>query len=186
MKKFKKFPLEIQFFAEDDHDKDDEVNKGDEEEKTISKKKYDKLASELAVLKKELRNKNTDEENARLDAEAKEEKIKELEKEVTKNKVAASLSKSGFDEKEIDEIVEAITENDTDALIVAVASSRKNVVDKLQKEIDTLKLSNVDTPNGGSVGKNGDYKDYKNMTIDEKIALKNSNPEMFKQLRNKK
>lgn len=183
-----KFPLNIQLFADDEGGEGaDGGDGGKDDEITISKKQYDKNLSEISRLKKELKAKMTDEEKFNIAQKEKDEKIKELTDFKTKSTLTSGLIES-FGKESAEKIADAIIEGDPSKIAEIVAKSYATATKGLQDEISQLKLAAMDKPGDGdnSGGKELTLEDFNKMTIDEQIALKIKNPELFKTLMNSK
>ncbi len=183
-----KFPLNIQLFADDEGGEGaDGGDGGKDDEITISKKQYDKNLSEISRLKKELKAKMTDEEKFNIAQKEKDDQIKELTDFKTKSTLTSGLIES-FGKESAEKIADAIIEGDPSKIAEIVAKSYETAIKGLQDEISQLKLAAMDKPGDGdnSGGKEPTLEDFNKMTIDEQIALKIKNPELFKTLINSK
>ena len=182
-----RFPLNIQLFADGDGDGGEGGDGGSDDEITISKKQYDKNMSEISRLKKELKAKMTDEEKFNIAQKEKDDQIKELTDFKTKSTLTSGLIES-FGKESAEKIADAIIEGDPSKIAEIVAKSYETAIKGLQDEISQLKLAAMDKPGDGdnSGGKEPTLEDFNKMTIDEQIALKIKNPELFKTLMNSK
>ncbi|MEG0498227.1 MAG: hypothetical protein RR533_02710 [Carnobacterium sp.] len=182
MKDYLKFPLDIQLFGEDTPPETPPVPTT---EPTVSKKMLDKALSELAQAKKDLKAKMTDEEAQALALSEKEAELQLLRDENKKTKMIAGLSKSGIDENSITKISDMAINADTDGLAQAIneAISLKNA--ELSKELEKLKLESTKRPNGGDNSGDKDFtkEDFKKMTLDEKMALKEKDEKKYYSLK---
>lgn len=148
------------------------------EEQTVSKKQFDKTASELARLKKLLKDKETDEERIAREREERDNRLAELEKRDRINNETNALMDKGLTREQAFAIASAREEGTSMADVIGT------VVKSYQETIEAYKLSSVQTPNGSTKTNEVTRADYEKMSIDERIRLKNSNPELFKSLRN--
>lgn len=119
--------------------------------KTVSKKLYDDVASELAKVKKQLRSKMTEEEQAKADREANDEAIRleleQLRKEKTLSTYRAAYLAQGYDEKLADEAATAMTEGDMEGMFAVMRKHAVNAEKTLRAQI--LKETPV-PPAGGN------------------------------------
>ena len=99
-------------------------------EKEKYKSASDKASSEAAKYKKELRSKQTAEEQ---EAEAKAEADKLRDKELNHNK-AVSAYKAISDEKVVETLIEAVSESDHNAIAAIIESQKKAAVKEAQAE----------------------------------------------------
>lgn len=138
----------------------------------VPKKDFDKTASELAALKKQLRAHQNEEENARQDREEEHNAlIAELEG-YRKSVAIAEDSKSflalGYDAKLAEETAKAWAEGDK----AAVFTSIKTYKDQFEKALRAQILKGTPTPPAGDdVKKAKDLAEYK--AIREAMGLKN-------------
>lgn len=177
----KKFSLDIQLFAEGEGGGEGEGGKGAEE--TVSKAMYDKAAGEIARLKKELRGKMTAEEQAKRAQEEKDEEIKELKEFKLKSELVSGLSEA-FGKDVSAKIADSYLSGDANKFAEALSKAFKDSTQALNDEISQLKLKGMDKPGAGSNGGEGGTitkEQFAKMNIDERIALKISNPELFAQ-----
>ncbi|MEG2603146.1 MAG: hypothetical protein RSA23_09730, partial [Carnobacterium sp.] len=115
----------------------------------------------------------------------KEAELQLLRDENKKTKMIAGLTKSGIDEKSIAKISDMAINADTDGLAQAIneAISLKNA--ELSKELEKLKLESTKRPNGGDNSGDKDFtkEDFKKMTLDEKMALKEKDEKKYYSLK---
>lgn len=168
----------LQLFAEPRGDGEDPQTT----EPMISKKEYDKVASELSKLKKE---RLSDDEKVKLEMEEKDSRIAELEKTVTKSTLKSGLAISGLDEKSIDLITSAIIDGDVNNVVKSLNKVLKELNDKHNQEIEAIKLDLTPRPGEGSNGGASDdsitKEDFDKMSYTEKLALKEKNLELYNQ-----
>ena len=148
----------------------------------VKKDVFDKTASELAALKKQLKEKMTDDEAAKLREQEEraelQEKYEKLlrESEVAKNK--AKLVGLGYDDKLADETAEAMADGDLEKVFI----NQKKHLDTFEKKVraEALKDTPKPTPDG----------DSKTMTLDklrkmspaERAVFYQEHPEEYKEL----
>lgn len=182
-----KFPLDIQCFAESTPPAEpNEPNEPTETiEKTVAKTTFDKTASELAEYKRKYKAQLTADEQAKIERDEKDARIKELESTLTKSKLSTGLLGKGFSEKEVASITDKIVEGNFDELIVELGNARISAISNLQKEVDRLQLEATKLPAEGDNGSGGEVSrtDFAKMSIDERQTLKNDNPELYASLR---
>ena len=106
-------------------------------EKEKYKSASDKASSEAPKYKKELRSKQTaEEQEAEAKAEAdklREEELESLRKELNHNK-AVSAYKAITDEKVVETLIEAVSESDHNAIAAIIESQKKAAVTEAQAE----------------------------------------------------
>lgn len=146
-------------------------------EKTVSKSQYDKASSEIARLKKLLKAKETDEERIAREREEREARLAELERKDRIHTRTSDLMDQGISKAQAIQIAEAIENGDN------IAQSIGSVIEDYKKQLNAYKVASVATPSGATETKEVTYKEFKAMTIDERIKLKNSNPELYEQFR---
>ena len=152
---------------------------------TEDKKLIDKYTKEISRLKNELKNRQTAEEQALEAQKEKDDELNELRNYRRQSELAANLREKGIPSAEVDGIAKAILEGDVSVIAEAVGGTYTRGTDALNKEIANLRLQSTETPAGGSTSgvKNPTIEDFKSMTMDEKIALKHSNPTLYETLR---
>lgn len=105
----------------------------------VSKQQYDKVSSELAALKKQLRSKMTEDEQREADRLATEEAMKselaELRREKQLSTHKASYLSLGFDEELADLAATAMTDGDSDAVFAAMKKHMTNYEKTLRAQI---------------------------------------------------
>lgn len=108
----------------------------------VSKTQFDKVSSELAALKKQMRSRMTEDEQKEADRKATEvamkEELESLRKEKTFNAHKASFLGQGYDEKLAEEAATAMTEGDSDGVFAAMkkfqVTAEKNLRAQILKE----------------------------------------------------
>lgn len=155
-------------------------------EPTVKKKDFDKVAGELARLKKEQKEKMTLDQQKELEMSEKDNKIIELENQIKKATLKSGLSVIGIDAKQVDSITNSILEGDTESIVKSITKVFEDVDSKHKQELEAVKLDLTPRP---AVGSNGDgnteevtQEMFNNMSYLEKYELKEKNPELFKKL----
>lgn len=119
--------------------------------KTVSKKMYDDVASELAKVKKQLRSKQTEDEQRESDRAEKEEsmrlELEQLRKDKTLAAYRAAYLAQGYDEKLADEAATAMAEGDMESVFATMKKHAANAEKALRAKI--LKETPV-PPAGGA------------------------------------
>lgn len=148
----------------------------------IKKDLFDKTASELAGLKKQLREKMTDDEAAkqkeqeeRAELQAKYEKLLH-ETDVAKNK--AKLIGLGYDEKLADETAEAMASGDLEV----VMTNQKKHLEAFEKKVRAEALKDTPKPTGDGDSKTMTIDKLRKMSPSERLAYSEQNPEEYRQL----
>lgn len=153
-------PLNIQLFADEGNDggagqgETKTYSEGDykkiQDEYAKMKAAFDKASSELAEEKKKTKAKMSEDEKKKADDDERQRQFEEMANKVKKFELKASLSKT-FEENEIDGIVEAIVEGDTNKLAELISKSqetyKKKVSDEAKKEFSkssTVPSGNAD------------------------------------------
>jgi len=176
--------LNLQLFAEPD-DGGNPSNNPTPPEETVSKAMYDKLATQYAEAKKQLKAKQTDDEKALEEQKLKDEELEELRAEKKKSTIINGLLKQGIADEDSTKIATAILKGDVNEITGAITNMHKNSTTDLQKQIDELKVTGIDVPQGSGQSKEITLEEFSKMSIDEKISLKISNPDLFNQLNKK-
>lgn len=112
---------------------------------TVSKTQFDKVSSELAALKKQMRSRMSEDEQKEADRKASETAMREeldtLRKEKTLNSYKASFLGQGYDEAMALEAATAMAEGDSDGVFAIMkkqnALMEKNLRAKILKETPT-------------------------------------------------
>lgn len=120
----------------------------------ISKREYDKLASDYAAAKRQLRSKMSEDEQREADRQAeiaaREEELKSLRREKTLSMHKASFMGLSLDEKLADEAATALVDNDSDALFDVLKRYQVGYEKSLRAKIlaETPKPPASTDPNG--------------------------------------
>lgn len=148
----------------------------------VKKETFDKTASELAGVKKQLKDKMTDDEAAKQkEKEEREELQSKYEKllhesEVSKNK--AKLLGLGYDEKLAEETAEAMADGELEKVFI----NQKKHLDTFEKKVraEALKDTPKPTPDGDS--KTMTLDKFRKMSPAERAAFYEEHPEEYKEL----
>ena len=107
--------------------------------KTVAKAQYDKLASELASMKKQMRARMTDEEQREADRLAEVENMKSELELLRREKTLAEYTKSylaqGYDEASAADAAVAMADGDSDALFAIMRKQQQNAEKALRAQI---------------------------------------------------
>lgn len=154
------------------------------EEPSVPKKDFDKVASELARIKRDQKEKMTLDQQKELELKERDAKIAELEKEITKSTLKSGLSTSGLDLKHVESITHAILEGDTDNIIKSLNKALEEIDSKHKQELESVKLELTPRPASGANGdgreKEITKEDFDKMSYLEKVELKEKKPELYK------
>ena len=148
----------------------------------VKKDVFDKTASELAALKKQLREKMTDDEVAKQkEKEEREELQAKYDKLLRKSEVAenkAKLVAIGYDEKLADETAEAMADGDLEKVFI----NQKKHLDTFEKKVraEALKDTPKPTPDGDT--KTMTLEKLRKMSGSERYAYAMEHPEEYKEL----
>lgn len=119
---------------------------------TVPKAQFDKVSSELAAVKKQLRTKMTEDEQAKADREAADQKVQEelesLRREKALSTHKASYLAMGYDEKTAEAAATAMVDGDNDALFAAMRKHSEATEKALRAEI----LKDTPKPPAGEPG----------------------------------
>lgn len=134
----------------------------------VTKAQFDKTASELAETKRNLKNRMTDEEAAKVEADKAHKEIQEkyeaLLKESTISKYKAKYLALGYDEKLAEETAEALYNGETDKVFANGEKFRSAIEQKTKTEL--LKS----TPKPGGTGSDSDEEKTADMLMAERIG----------------
>lgn len=148
----------------------------------VKKDVFDKTASELAGVKKQLKDKMTDDEAAKQKEQEEREELQSKydkllrESEISKHK--AKLLGLGYDEKLADETAEAMADGDMEK----VFANQKKHLDSVEKRVraDALKDTPKPTPDGDS--KTMTLEKFRKLPPAERAAFFEEHPEEYKEL----
>ena len=148
----------------------------------VKKDVFDKTASELAGVKKQLKEKMTDDEAAKQkEQEEREELQSKYEKllhdsEVSKNK--AKLLALGYEEKLADDTAEAMVTGDLEK----VMANQKKHLEAVEKKVRAEALKDTPKPTGGGDSKTMTLEKLRGMTPSERYTYSQEHPEEYKEL----
>lgn len=148
----------------------------------VKKDVFDRTASELAGVKKQLKDKMTDDEAAKQkEQEEREELQKNYEALLRKSTVAehkAELLGMGYDEKLAQETAEAMTDGDT----VKVFANQKKHLEAVEKKVRAEALKDTPKPTGDGDSKTMTLEKLRGMTPSERYTYSQEHPEEYKEL----
>jgi hypothetical protein len=151
----------------------------------VSKSVFDKASSEAASYKKQLREKQSDEEaKAAKDAEERASliaRLEELEHEKAVNGYVNSYLAMGYDEKTAKSSAEALAKGD----MATVFANQKLYTEKREKELRAELLDETPRPDGGEVDKGMKKEDFAKLSLEEKQKFATENPEVYASFYNK-
>lgn len=148
----------------------------------VKKDVFDKTASELAGVKKQLKEKMTDDEAAKQkEQEEREELQSKYEKllhdsEVSKNKV--KLLALGYEEKLADDTAEAMVTGDLEK----VMANQKKHLEAVEKKVRAEALKDTPKPTGDGDSKTMTLEKLRGMTPSERYTYSQEHPEEYKEL----
>ena len=148
----------------------------------VKKDVFDKTASELAGVKKQLKEKMTDDEAAKQkEQEEREELQSKYEKllhdsEVSKNK--AKLLALGYEEKLADDTAEAMVTGDLEK----VMANQKKHLEAVEKKVRAEALKDTPKPTGDGDSKTMTLEKLRGMTPSERYTYSQEHPEDYKEL----
>lgn len=158
---------------------------GQPQEEQISKALYDKLASEYAKYKKDMKAKEranmTAQELKDAEAEDVRKELETLKKENAKSKAISKLNKIQGNDETIENIAQALVDNDIEIVIDNVLKLVESATSEANKRVETMQLETTRRPSIGDNSSSNQItpKTFKEMTIDERIKLKINNPELY-------
>lgn len=148
----------------------------------VKKDVFDKTASELAGVKKQLKEKMTDDEAQKQkeqeEREALQSKYEELLHKTAVSENKAKLLSMGYDEKLAEETAEAMANGEMEK----VFANQKKHLEAFEKKVraDALKDTPKPTPDGG--GKTMTLETLRKMSPQERYEYSVKNPEEYKEL----
>jgi len=148
----------------------------------VKKDVFDKTASELAGVKKQLKEKMTDDEAAKQkEQEEREELQSKYEKllhdsEVSKNK--AKLLALGYEEKLADDTAEAMVTGDLEK----VMANQKKHLEAVEKKVRAEALKDTPKPTGDGDSKTMTLEKLRGMSPSERYTYSQEHPEEYKEL----
>jgi hypothetical protein len=147
---------------------------------TVSKAVFDKTASELASVKKQLREKQTDEEAKAAERAAKDAEImaelETLRHEKLVGTYVTSYMAMGYDEKLAKATAEAMAKGDTET----VFKNQKLHLENREKALRTELLKQTPPPAGGNPDTAMKKEEFVKMSLAEKQRFAIENPEQYK------
>ncbi len=148
----------------------------------VSKAIYDKTSSEAANYKKQLREKQSDEE-AKAAKEAEEKaalmaRLEELEREKTVGVYTNSYLALGYDEKTAKANAEALAKGDMET----VFANHKTFIETREKALRAELLKQTPPPASGTPDKGMTLEQFRKMSPQERHEYSVSNPEAYKSL----
>lgn len=157
--------------------------------KSVEKSVFDKTASELAKVKKELKalkeQTMSDEEKIQEELKKAQEAQTTYARELSKLRAKEIFVEAGLTEKEYSSILDTVVSDDEEVtktraktMIELIANQKKLAEEKLKKEL----LKNTPSPRNGEGSLTITKEDFQKMGWRERVELKQQNPELFKQL----
>lgn len=154
-------------------------------ESTVSKALFDRTSKELAELKRQLKSYMSADEQAKALSEEKDTRIAELEAYKRNSELTSGLVEHlGIEHSKA--VSEAIIGGDNGAISKAITTAFTKMLKAKDDEIAELKLSAMNQGTSGAntgTGTTITAAEFSKMSIDERIKLKQENPELYAQLR---
>lgn len=145
----------------------------------VSKSVFDKASSEVASYKKQLREKQSDEEaKAAKEAEERAEllaRLEQLEHEKAVNGYVNSYLSIGYDEKTARSSAEALAKGDMET----VFANQKTHIENREKSLKAELLKETPAPAGGKPNGGMKKEDFMKMSLAEKQKFATENPEIY-------
>ena len=148
----------------------------------VKKDVFDKTASELAGVKKQLKEKMTDDEAAKQKEQEEREELQSKydkllhDSEVSKNK--AKLLALGYEEKLADDTAEAMVTGDLEKVI----ANQKKHLEAVEKKVRAEALKDTPKPTGDGDSKTMTLEKLRGMTPSERYTYSQEHPEEYKEL----
>jgi len=152
-------------------------------EKVVKKDVFDKTASELAAKNKLLKDKMTeDEKRAERDKEVAEQ-LKANAETVKRLTLEKTLSKSGYDDKQIANFADAFVKGDTEELGKVMTTLITDLTKKVKDETTAELLKKQPTPPAGSGDSGGAMtkEQFDKMGYIERVKLQSDKPDLYKE-----
>lgn len=157
--------------------------------KSVEKSVFDKTASELAKVKKELRalkeQTMSDEEKIQEELKKAQEAQTTYARELSKLRAKEIFVEAGLTETEYSSILDTVISDDEEVtktraktMIELIANQKKLAEEKLKKEL----LKNTPSPRKGEGSSTISKEDFQKMGWRERVELKQQNPELFREL----
>lgn len=148
----------------------------------VSKATFDKASSEAASYKKQLREKQSDEE-AKAAREAEERatliaRLEELEREKTVGAYTNSFLSLGYDEKTAKATAEALAKGDMEI----VFANQKTHIENREKALKAELLKQTPAPASGTADSGMTLDKFRKMSPSERYEFSVSNPDEYKSL----
>lgn len=157
--------------------------------KSVTKDVFDKTASELAKVKKELKSLQeksmTDEEKLQAEIEKAKETQANYAKELAKLTAKEIFVSAGLKEDDYSPILEVVVTEDSEITKSRAQSMVDLIVaqkEAVEKSVKAELLKSTKRPPGGAGGKTVTQKQFDEMGWRERTELKQKDPELFKQL----
>ena len=148
----------------------------------VKKEVFDKTASEVAALKKQLKEKMTDDEVAKQkELEERQELQTKYEALLRKSEVAenkAKLVALGYDEKLADETAEAMVDGDLEK----VFNNQRKHLDTFEKRVRAEALKDTPKPAPDGDSKTMTLEKFRKMSPEERATFYQEHPEEYKEL----
>ena len=147
---------------------------------TVSKATFDKTASELAAVKKQLREKQTDEEakaaQEAADRAALIERAEKAENALAVSNYVAAYVAMGYDEKLAKSTAEAMVKGDTDIVL----KNQKLHLENREKALKAELLKQTPPPAAGGPETAMKKEEFAKLSLPEKQKFAIENPEIYK------
>ena len=147
---------------------------------TVSKATFDKTASELAAVKKQLREKQTDEEakaaKAAEEYAALVERAEKAENALAVSNYVAAYVGMGYDDKLAKSTAEAMVKGDTDTVL----KNQKLHLENREKALKAELLKQTPPPAPGTPGAAMKKDEFAKLSLPEKQKFATENPEIYK------
>ena len=147
------------------------------------KNSFDKTASELSEKKKKEKDNMDANERTALEIQELTQKNEKLEAEIRKANFLKDMSETGLDAKEVEAMFTAFNSGDGTALAKAFSKAVEQKTGSLTKELETLKLEGTKITDKAMGGNAITPEAFAKMTLDERSALRVSQPEVYAKLR---
>lgn len=143
------------------------------------KKAFDKTASETAAYKKQLREKMSEEERLATERaeqeQARENRIKELERENSLNKLSKQFLSIGYNEEMAEKSAIAQLDGDMDTILAV----QNDFLAMKEADMKAKLLGGISAPGTNNANTKVTKEQFNKMGYSEMLKFKNENPELF-------
>lgn len=148
----------------------------------VSKSVFDKTAKEAAEFKRQLRAKQTDEENLKQqrdeEIETMKQELETLKKEKQLSELTSNFLGLGFDET----LAQSTAKAQLEGNMGVVFANYKKFNESIEKKVKAELIKNTPQPGAGSGNDKKTIEDLKKMSIEERAKFSMEHPEEYKEI----